>query len=110
MAQELVRLFRSPVKVFGTSGLEEPPLTIADTIRMGGTLLASFNQATGDDRLKEQNREFLVKIAELIYLPEAMEEFLYKRIKERIESAEGINEAVTQIEEFHFFVVRVGCH
>lgn len=98
-AKSLVRYFRAPLKVFGNRGLEEPPLTIADTIRLGGTLLSGLNIATGRDWLKEKNREFLTNIAELIYQPEAMEEFLYIRIKERAENPDDINKAITQIEE-----------
>ena len=50
------------------------------------------------DWVKERNREFLVQLAELSYLPDAMEEFLYKRIKDRSETAEVITEAITQVE------------
>jgi hypothetical protein len=97
LAKGLVRLFRSPLKLIETRPIEEP-VTIADTIRIGGTLLAVLNVATGRDWVKEQNREFILQVSELIYLPDAMEEFLYKRIKDRSETAEGITEAITQVE------------
>ena len=97
LAKGLVRLFRSPLKVLGTHGLDEP-ITIADAIRLGGMLLAALNVATGDDWLMEKNREFLTKLAEYIYLPDEMEAFLFSRIKARAETAEGINEAITQVE------------
>ena len=97
LAKGLVRLFRSPLKILGTHGVDEP-LTIADAIRIGGTLLAALNVATGRDWVKEKNREFLLQLSEFVYLPDAMEEFLYKRIKDRSETAEGITEAITQVE------------
>jgi hypothetical protein len=97
LAKGLVRLLRSPLKLIGTRSVEEP-VTIADAIRIGGTLLAALNVATGRDWVKEQNREFLLQVAELVYLPDAMEEFLYKRIKDRSETVEGITEAITQVE------------
>jgi hypothetical protein len=98
LAKGTVRLIRSPLKIFGAKGLEKP-LTIADTIRLGGTLLAALNVATGRDWLKERNREFLTKVAELIYQPEAMEEFFYIRFKKRTENPGDIAEAITQVEE-----------
>src|ERR1035438_10851000 len=97
LAKGLVRLFRSPLKILGTHGVDEP-VTIADAIRIGGTLLAALNVATGRDWVKEQNRNFLLQLSEFVYLPDAMEEFLYKRIKDRSETAEGITEAITQVE------------
>jgi hypothetical protein len=98
LAKAFVRLFRSPLKVLGTRGFDEP-VTIADAIRFGGVMLGALNVATGRDWLKEKNREFVTKIAEYIYQPEAMEEFLYIRIKERTENPEDITKAITQIEE-----------
>jgi hypothetical protein len=83
--------------MIGPHSIEEP-LTVADAIRIGGTLLAALNAATGRDWVKERNREFVLRIAELAYEPDAMEEFLYKRIKDRSETAEGVTEAITQVE------------
>jgi hypothetical protein len=97
LAKGLVRLFRSPLKVIETHDIEEP-VTVSDAIRIGGTLLATLNVATGRDWVKEQNRQFVLQISELIYLPDEMEEFLFKRIKDRTETAEGITEAITQVE------------
>jgi hypothetical protein len=98
LAKTTVRLFRSPLKVVGIRGFDEP-VTIADAIRLGGILLGALNVANGRDWLKEKNREFVTKIAEYIYQPEAMEEFLYVRIKERAESENEILEAISQVEE-----------
>jgi hypothetical protein len=97
LAKGLVLLLRSPLKLIGTHSIEEP-VTIADAIRIGGTILAALNVANGRDWVKERNREFLLQLAELSYLPDAMEEFLYKRIKDRSETAEGITEAITKVE------------
>lgn len=97
LAKGLVRLFRSPLKLLGTRGFDEP-LTIADAIRIGGLFLAALNVATGRDWLKEKNREFLTQLAENIYLPDEMEKFLYARIKERAENPSDINEAIEFIE------------
>lgn len=40
----------------------------------------------------------MTKIAELAYMPDEMEEFLPTRIKAHLETAEGITDAITQIE------------
>jgi hypothetical protein len=93
----LVRFFQAPLRILGKHDLEQP-LTIADAIRIGGVLLSGLNRANGRDWLKEQNREFLTKIAELAYLSDEMEEYLFTRIKARVETAEGITEAITQVE------------
>jgi hypothetical protein len=98
LAKGLVRLFRSPLKILNPGGFDEP-VTVADAIRLGGILLVALNSATGDPLLKEKNKVFATKIAELAFLPEEMEEFLYNRIKERVETADSINEAITQVEE-----------
>lgn len=97
-AKELVTLFRSPLKITGTHGFDKP-VTIADAISLGGAFLGALNAATGDPGLKENNKVFAAKIGELIYLPDEMEEFLFNRIKERTETAEGITDAITQVEE-----------
>jgi hypothetical protein len=98
LANGLVYLFRSPLKVLGADGFHKP-VTIADVIRLGGILIASINLATGDPPLKEKTAEFAAKIAELIYLPEDMEQFLYNRIKDRVENPAEVNEAITQVEK-----------
>ena len=98
LAKALVRLFRSPLKIFGTRGFDTP-VTIGDAIRLGGIFIGAFNVATGDPALKEKTRIFAEKLSEFIYLPEAMEEFLYKRIKERAENEEEILETISQVEE-----------
>jgi hypothetical protein len=97
LAKALVRFFQAPLRILGKHDLEQP-LTIADAIRIGGVLLSGLNRANGRDWLKEQNREFLTKIAELAYLSDEMEEYLFTRIKARVETAEGITEAITQVE------------
>ena len=98
LAKGLVVLFRSPLKLMGNADLEKP-ITIADMIRMGGTILNGLNAAKGDGNLKEQNREFISTVCELIYLPDAMEEFLYNLIKERGETAGDITDAILQVED-----------
>lgn len=97
MAKALVTLFRSPLKIFGIHGFDKP-VSIADAIYAGGIFLGGFNMATGDPQLKEKTKVFTTQISELIYLPDEMEEFLFNRIKERAETAEGITEAITQVE------------
>ena len=97
LAKGFVKLFTSPLKIMGTHGVEKP-VTIGDAIRMGAIFIGAFNAATGDPELKEKTRIFAEKIAENIYLPDAMEEFLFKRIKERVETREEVLEAITQIE------------
>ena len=52
-AKALAQLFRSPLKVLGAEGFDKP-VTIADAVRLGGTLIASINLATGDPILKEK--------------------------------------------------------
>jgi hypothetical protein len=97
-AKALAQLFRSPLMVLGAEGFDKP-VTIADAVRLGGTLIASINLATGDPILKEKTAAFAIKVAELVYVPEALEEFLYNRIKERIENPVEVNDAITQIEK-----------
>ncbi|MGA8089470.1 MAG: hypothetical protein WCA10_19510 [Terracidiphilus sp.] len=98
LAKGLVVLFSAPLRVMEVSGLEKP-LTIADMIRMGGTILGGLNAATTNDSLlKEKNREFILKVCELVYVPDELEEFLFGRIVERRENAGDINEAISQVE------------
>jgi hypothetical protein len=98
LAKGLVVLFSTPLKVMGTPSLEKP-LTIADMIRMGGTVLSGLNAATGDPTLRETNREFILKVCELVHVPDQFEEYLYRRIKERSENAGNITEAISEVEE-----------
>jgi hypothetical protein len=72
LAKGLVRLFRSPLKLIGTHSIEEP-VTIADAICIGGTLLAALNVATGRDWVKEQNRAFLLQLSDFVYLRGSIE-------------------------------------
>jgi hypothetical protein len=97
LANALVQLFTSPLKVMGTRGAESP-VTIADAIRLGGLFIAAFNVATGDPVLKEKTRVFAEKIVEFIFQPEAMEEFLFNRIKTRLESEQEILESIALVE------------
>lgn len=98
LAKGLVVLFSAPLKVMQISRLDKP-LTIADMIRMGGTILSGLNAATGDPKLKETNRELILKVSELIYKPDQFEEYLYHRIKEQDESAGNITDAISQVED-----------
>jgi hypothetical protein len=98
LAKGLAYLFRSPLKVISADGFDKP-VTIADAIRLGGMVIASINLATGDPILKEKTAAFAVKVAELVYDPEALEAFLYDRIRESSENPTEVNEAITQIEK-----------
>jgi hypothetical protein len=97
LAKGLALLLSSPLRVMRTASLEKP-VTIADMIRMGGTILSGLNATTNDSRLKERNNEFILKVCELVYVPEKLEEFLFGRIIERTENAHDITEAISQVE------------
>ncbi|MDR3711821.1 MAG: hypothetical protein P4L51_03310 [Puia sp.] len=97
LAKGFVALFTAPLKVMGKRGFESP-VTIADSIRLGGVFIAAFNVATVDPTRKEKTEAFAQKIAEFIYQPEEMEEFLFTRIKERLENEQEIIEAISQVE------------
>lgn len=98
LAKGLVALFSAPLKVMGKPSIEKP-LTISDMIRMGGTVLSGLNAATGDPALKESNREFILKVCELVHVPDQLEDYLYGRIKERAENASEVTNAISEVEE-----------
>jgi hypothetical protein len=97
LAKGFVKLITSPFKLMGTHGVEKP-VTIADAIRLGAIFIGAFNVATGNPELKEKTQIFTEKIAEYIYLPDAMEEFLFIRFKEQLETKEEILKSISYME------------
>lgn len=98
-AKSLARVILGPVH-FLKKGLSHPTeISIADMVRMGAVILHGVNEGYRDDLLREGNRALMNKVLESIHSPDALEEFLYERIKQRAATESEIDKAIAEAEE-----------